>query len=75
MYLKGPAIKNNMKHDMMSEGIVKGAIQITPNGKTVVLLSDHGTTGGYPKIAVVCDEDYEKLAQMPFNHQFNFILE
>ena len=75
MYLKGPSIKNNMKHDMMSEGIVKGAIQITPNGETIVLLSDHGTTGGYPKIAVVCDEDYEKLAQMPVNHQFNFILE
>jgi UPF0271 protein len=75
MYLKGPAIKNNMKHDMMSEGIVKGAIQITPNGETIVLLSDHGTTGGYPKIAVVCDEDYEKLAQMPAGQQFNFAME
>jgi len=74
MRLQGPHIKTNMQHDMLSLGNIRGAVQITPSGDTIALLSDHGPSGGYPKIAVICNDDYEKLCQMPTNWYFKFKL-
>ena len=74
MRLQGPKIKNNLPADMLSLGNIKGAVQITPGGDTIALLSDHGPSGGYPKIAVICNDDYEKLCQMPTNWYFKFKL-
>ncbi len=42
---------------MGSEGLVTGAIQITPGGEPIVMLANHPTTGGYPVIAVVEPDD------------------
>ena len=42
-----------MPEQMASEGLVAGAIQITPAGEPIVMLANHPTTGGYPVIAVV----------------------
>lgn len=72
MRLLGSKIVNTKSPDIPSEGIVKGAIQITPDGDPIVLLSDHGTVGGYPKIGVVISADFETLAQMPVNAEFQF---
>ena len=30
----------------------------------IIMLSDHGTIGGYPKIGVVISADYDKLVQL-----------
>lgn len=46
-----------------SEGVVLGAIQIPPNGEPIVLLSNHGTMGGYPVIAVVLLADIDLISQ------------
>ena len=35
------------------KGIVKGSIQVPADGQPIVLLNDHPTIGGYPKIANV----------------------
>ena len=34
------------------------------DGNPIIMLSDHGTIGGYPKIAVVISADYDKLVQL-----------
>ncbi|OBI73070.1 5-oxoprolinase/urea amidolyase family protein [Mycobacterium sp. E740] len=47
-----------------SEGAVRGAIQVPPNGFPVILGPDHPVTGGYPVIGVVADEDIDKVAQV-----------
>ncbi len=47
-----------------SEGAVRGAIQIPPNGFPVILGPDHPVTGGYPVIGVIIDEDIDKLGQV-----------
>jgi allophanate hydrolase subunit 2 len=39
--------------ELASEGLVSGAIQALPDGRLVLFLADHPTTGGYPVIAVV----------------------
>lgn len=46
-----------------SLGMVRGAIQIPPTGTPIVLGPDHGTTGGYPVIAVVHPDDLPTLMQ------------
>ena len=47
-----------------SEGAVRGAIQVPPNGQPVILGPDHPVTGGYPVIGVVTDADTDKVAQI-----------
>ncbi|MCV7281560.1 5-oxoprolinase/urea amidolyase family protein [Mycolicibacterium flavescens] len=47
-----------------SEGVMRGAIQVPPNGFPVILGPDHPVTGGYPVIGVVADEDIDKVAQV-----------
>lgn len=47
-----------------SEGALRGAIQVPPNGLPVILGPDHPVTGGYPVIGVVVDADTDKLAQL-----------
>jgi len=74
MWLNGPKLNYKIKQDLMSEGIVRGAIQITPSGDSVVLLSHHGVTGGYPKIAVVSSASFRNLAQSTDNTLIKFKL-
>ena len=46
-----------------SEPIVRGAIQVSGDGIPTVLLADHQTTGGYPKIATIISCDTDRIAQ------------
>jgi biotin-dependent carboxylase-like uncharacterized protein len=50
--------------ELASEGIVHGAVQLPPSGQPVVFLADHPTTGGYPVVAVVEDDDLDLCAQL-----------
>lgn len=50
--------------ELPSEGTVLGAIQVPPDGQPVVLLADHGPTGGYPAAGVVHPDDLWQLAQL-----------
>jgi allophanate hydrolase len=47
-----------------SEPIVRGSIQVAGDGVATVLLADHQTTGGYPKIATVVSADLDALTQL-----------
>ena len=64
MRLEGPKIENIVDPNIKSEGLVKGVIQITSAGDPIIMLSDHGTIGGYPKIATVISADYDRLVQL-----------
>ena len=63
MRLEGDKLENTVNKNIKSEGITKGSIQIPGDGQPIVLLSDHPTIGGYPKIANVISADYDKLVQ------------
>ncbi len=63
MRLSGPVIKPAAALDMPSEGIMRGAVQVAGDGVPVVMQADHGTTGGYPKIATVLDSDLDAFVQ------------
>ncbi|MFF5498818.1 biotin-dependent carboxyltransferase family protein [Streptomyces aquilus] len=59
----GPALDRARPGELPSEGMVLGAVQVPPDGRPVVFLADHPTTGGYPVIAVVRTEDLSAAAQ------------
>ena len=64
MRLEGPKVENVVDTNIKSEGLIKGVIQVPADGKPIIMLSDHGTIGGYPKIGVVISADYDKLVQL-----------
>ena len=64
MRLEGPKIENIIDTNIKSEGLIKGVIQVPADGNPIIMLSDHGTIGGYPKIGVVISADYDKLVQL-----------
>ncbi|MET7290233.1 biotin-dependent carboxyltransferase family protein [Streptomyces sp. NPDC005573] len=60
---EGPALERAVTGELPSEGMVLGAVQVPPDGRPVVFLADHPTTGGYPVIAVVRAADLPAAAQ------------
>jgi len=64
MRLEGPKLKNIVNTNIKSEGLVKGVVQVPSDGNPIIMFSDHGSIGGYPKIAVVITADHDKAAQL-----------
>ena len=74
MRLEGQKLENKTNKNISSEGITKGSIQIPGDGQPIILLSDHPTIGGYPKIANVITADYDKLVQKTPGSKLKFKL-
>jgi biotin-dependent carboxylase-like uncharacterized protein len=64
MRLSGDSLARVDRGELPSEGVVRGAIQVPPDGQPVVFLADHPVTGGYPVVAVVLDADVDRAAQV-----------
>ncbi|HJZ17487.1 MAG TPA: biotin-dependent carboxyltransferase family protein [Stellaceae bacterium] len=63
MRLDGPALRHRWGWDIVSDAIATGSIQVPGSGQPIVLLADHQTTGGYPKIATVISADLPRLGR------------
>ena len=72
MRLEGPKIENIVNTNIKSEGLIKGVIQVPADGNPIIMFSDHGTVGGYPKIGVVASVDYDRLVQMSPGSKIKF---
>ena len=72
MRLEGLKIENIIDTNIRSEGLIKGVIQVPADGNPIIMLSDHGTIGGYPKIGVVISADYDKLVQLSPGSKIKF---
>ncbi len=72
MRLEGLTIENIKDPNITSEGLMKGVVQVPPDGNPIIMLSDHGTIGGYPKIGVIISADYDKLVQIPSGSKIKF---
>ncbi len=71
--LRGRALPPKGPLDMPSEAILRGAVQIAGDGVPTVLLADHQTTGGYPKIATVLDTDLDAFVQLRARDRVSFV--
>jgi antagonist of KipI len=63
-HIKGPELKLNGKMELVSTGVSFGTIQLLPDGQLIILMADHQTTGGYPRIGHVISAHLPKLAQL-----------
>jgi len=70
--LNGNICKPTISNNIISEGIIKGSIQIPGDGNPIILMNDHPTIGGYPKIAIVVMADLSKIAQLQAGSNINF---
>ncbi len=62
--MNGPKIENIINSNIKSEGLVRGVIQVPADGNPIIMLSDHGTIGGYPKIGTVISADLDQAGQL-----------
>jgi biotin-dependent carboxylase-like uncharacterized protein len=72
-FLEGPPIAPANGLNIVSDGIVMGAIQVLGDGRPMVLMADRQVTGGYPKIATVIGPDVGRLAQMRPGSRVRFV--
>ena len=61
--LEGPPLEQEKKEQLLSSAVRFGTVQLLPNGQQILLMADHQTTGGYPRIANVISAHLPKLAQ------------
>ncbi|MFJ9952974.1 biotin-dependent carboxyltransferase family protein [Kitasatospora sp. NPDC091207] len=71
---EGPPVARAVDGELASEGMVLGAVQIPPDGRPVVFLADHPTTGGYPVVGVVPAADLAAAAQARPGTPLRFML-
>jgi allophanate hydrolase subunit 2 len=62
--LSGPALERRSDEELPSEGLVLGAVQVPGDGRPLIFLNDHPTTGGYPVVVVVDPRDLSACAQL-----------
>ena len=72
MRLSGPELALDGALSIPSEPIVRGSVQVSGDGVPTVLLADHQTTGGYPKIATVISCDTDDLVQFRAGQTLRF---
>jgi antagonist of KipI len=70
--LRGPRIGHVRGHDIISDGIPFGGIQVPGDGQPIVLLVDRQSTGGYTKVATVCSFDIARLGQVKPGQRLTF---
>ena len=70
--LSGNKLENILSTNIKSEGLVRGTIQVPADGNPIIMLSDHGTIGGYPKIGVVISADLDRVGQLTPGSIINF---
>ena len=71
--LDGPVLAHRGKPDIASDGLVSGCIQVPGDGRPIILLADHQTTGGYAKIATVISADLPRLGRAVPGTRLSFV--
>lgn len=72
--LSGPPLQRLSKGELLSVGVVPGAVQVPPDGQPIVFLAGCPTTGGYPVLGVVLAEDLPHAAQARPGRRLRFAL-
>ncbi|HLI11893.1 MAG TPA: biotin-dependent carboxyltransferase family protein [Alphaproteobacteria bacterium] len=70
--LDGPLLRHRETYNIASDGIATGAIQVPGSGQPILLLADHQTAGGYPKIATVISADLPLVARRRTSDKIRF---
>jgi antagonist of KipI len=72
--LEGPGIFLPKNEELVSSGICFGTVQLLPNGQLIILMADHQTTGGYPRLGHIPTAQLSEVAQMNPGETLKFIM-
>jgi antagonist of KipI len=72
--LSGPPLKLKEEEQLVSSGVSFGTVQLLPGGQLIILMADHQTTGGYPRIAHIISAHLPVLAQKKPNDALQFVM-
>lgn len=70
--LKNAPLILNRNDELISSPVSFGTIQLLPNGQLIILMADHQTAGGYPRIAHIISADHSKAAQLKAGDEIRF---
>ena len=70
--LEGPLLQHVDGYDTSSEGVASGSIQVPGSGLPVILIGDHPTVGGYPKIATIISADLAAAGRLRIGSHVRF---
>jgi antagonist of KipI len=70
--LTGTPLITDNKTELISSPVGFGTVQLLPDGQLIILMADHQTTGGYPRVAHVITAHLSQLAQMRPGEKINF---
>lgn len=70
--LNGTPLHRRAEKNLLSSAVDFGTVQLLPDGQLIILMADHQTTGGYPRIAHVISSDLPLLAQLGENDKVAF---
>ena len=70
--LEGAGLVIRDKTELLSSAVDFGTIQLLPDGQMIILMADHQTTGGYPRIAHIVPTDLPLVAQLDANDKIAF---
>jgi antagonist of KipI len=70
--LRGARIEHTQGHDIISDGVALGGVQVVGDGQPIVLLADRQSTGGYTKIGTVCSFDIGRVCQVKPGQRLSF---
>lgn len=71
-HLNGDPILLKTTGEMLSSGVTFGTVQLLPDGHLVILMADHQTAGGYPRIAHVIARDHSTASQLEPGNKVTF---
>jgi biotin-dependent carboxylase-like uncharacterized protein len=71
--LRGPTLDRARTDELPSEGVVRGAVQVPPDGHPIIFQADHPVTGGYPVIAVLTPAAADRAAQARPGARLRFV--
>ena len=71
--VRGVDLKRDQNIELVSSAVSFGTMQLLPNGQLIVLMADHQTTGGYPRVGHVISAHLPKLAQLRPSDVIHFI--
>jgi len=70
--LASEPLHSEIKTELISSAVNFGTIQLLPDGQLIILMADHQTTGGYPRLGNVISTHLPMLAQMKAGEQIRF---
>lgn len=70
--LAGQSLEARTNEQLVSSAVCFGTVQLLPSGQLIILMADHQTAGGYPRVAHVISAHLSILAQKKPNDVIRF---